>query len=74
MAELKVDCERAFAVALSQHPHLMPALKNILKEMAEQPCGPVSADERVAVIQLLGPVLSRFGLMPWTYFTSVHVR
>lgn len=72
MAEFKVDCERAFAGALRNHPHLIPVLQSILKEMAEQPFEPVSAGERVAAIQLLGPVLTRFGLMPWTYFTRVR--
>jgi hypothetical protein len=70
--EYKVDCEKAFASALRNHPHLVRVLQNILKEMAEQDFEPVSAGERVATIQLLGPVLQRFGLSPWSYFSRVR--
>ena len=72
MVEFKADCERAFADALCNHSHLVPALQNIIKETAEVPYEPVSAGERVDTIQKLGPVLSRNGLMPWTYFTRVR--
>jgi hypothetical protein len=72
MAEFKCDCERAFAHALRNHPHLILALQNILKELANLPSESVTAGERVATVQLLGPVLSQCGLMPWTYFTRVR--
>ena len=69
MVEFKRDCEKAFSVALDHRSHLIPALQSILKEMAEQPFESVSVGDRVEIIQKLGPVLTRFGLMPWTYFT-----
>lgn len=72
MVEFKCDCERAFSVALDYSPHLVPALQSILKELADLPFEPVSAGDKVGTIQKLGPVLKRFGLMPWTYFSKVR--
>lgn len=74
MAEYKADVELGFAYALRNHPHLIPVLQNIIKELADQAFEPVSAGERVAVIQLLGPhlVYTR-KLSPWSYFAR-HKR
>lgn len=73
MAEFKADCDLTFSAALKDHHYLQNVLKSVLKEMSDQESEPVTAGDRVALTQRLGPELAKRGLSPWTYFTR-HKR
>ncbi len=71
LTDYRVDCERGFQWGLRNHPHLVPVLRNVLKEMAAQDCEPVSLADRTELIQRLGPVMiATRKLSPGRYFTT----